>query len=170
MKNLALKYGAWSALIMCVTVVIPLLIWDAPAENPYGEILGYASMILALSAIYFGIRRQKEESGGTLTFKEGFMFGTLVNFVAAVVFAVFSYALYAWLMPDFLQSYMDMSINKVMEDSSLSDSQRSQQLDYINDNKDIWLSPAIGGAMMFGTVFPIGLVMTLISSMALKSK
>lgn len=170
MKNLALKYGAVSSLVMCVGVVLPLLIWDNHAENEFGEVLGYAAMILGLSAIYFGIKQQKIASGGQLSFKEGFLFGTLVNFVAAVVFAVFSYALYAWMMPEFLQAYMDQSIAKIMSDASLTDAQRTEQLNYIKDNKAVFLSPAVGGALMFGTVFPIGLVMTLISSLALKSK
>lgn len=170
MKNLAIKYGIISSLTMCVTAGIPLLIWEAPAENPYGEILGYAAMILALTAIYFGIRQYKSELGDELSFKQAFIFGTFVNFIAAVVFAIFSYALYAWLMPDFLQQYLDHSIAKVMTDTALTEGERAEQLNFINDNKSVFLSPAIGGAMMFGTVFPIGLVMTLISAFALKSK
>lgn len=170
MKNLALKYGLAGSVIMCTLTGIPLMIWDSPAENKYGEVLGYAAMILALTAIYFGIRRQKMEAGGELSFKEGFLFGTMVNFVAALVFAVFSYALYAWLMPDFMQEYLDHSILKITNDTSLTETERTEQLKYINENRDLMLSPTMGGVLMFGTVFPIGLIMTLISSLALKSR
>lgn len=110
------------------------------------------------------------EAGGELSFKEGFLFGTMVNFVAALVFAVFSYALYAWLMPDFMQEYLDHSILKITNDTSLTEAERTEQLKYINENRDLMLSPTMGGVLMFGTVFPIGLIMTLISSLALKSK
>ncbi|MEO9851169.1 MAG: DUF4199 domain-containing protein [Reichenbachiella sp.] len=170
MKNLAFKYGIISSAVMCTMVVIPLFIWETPAENKYGEVLGYAAMILALTAIYFGIKEYKTELEGELSFKQAFIFGTFVNFVAALAFGIFSYALYAWLMPDFLQQYLDHSIAKVMTDTSLTESERATQIKFINDREDFFLSPALGGLLMFGTVFPIGLVMTLISSFALKSK
>jgi len=170
MKTIAIKYGLFGSIIMILGVMLPFWIYGKDMEIGAGEVYGYASMVLSLTAIYFGIQHYKTELGGELTFKQAFIFGTFVNFVAAFAFGVFSYVLYAWLMPDFLQTYMDYSISQLRDDTSLTAAQLEVELAYINDGKELWLSPAFGGLLMFGTVFPIGLVMTLISSFALKNK
>lgn len=165
---MAIKYGLIGSAVMMLGVMLPFWIYGEDMELGAGEVYGYASMILSLTAIYFGIKQYKTELDGELSFKKAFIFGTFVNFVAALAFGVFSYVLYAWLMPDFLQTYLDHSIAMVKADTSLTPEQLAAELAYINEGKDLWLSPAFGGLLMFGTVFPIGLVMTLISSLALK--
>ncbi|SMD38783.1 Protein of unknown function [Reichenbachiella faecimaris] len=170
MKNIAIKYGLVGSVVMMLGVMLPFWIYGEDMELGAGEVYGYASMILSLTAIYFGIKQYKTELEGVLSFKQAFIFGTFVNFIAALAFGIFSYVLYAWLMPDFLQTYLDHSIAMVKTNNSLSAEEMEAELAYINNGKDLWLSPAFGGLLMFGTVFPIGLVMTLISSFALKTK
>ncbi|WP_456459406.1 DUF4199 domain-containing protein [Reichenbachiella sp.] len=170
MKNIAIKYGLIGSVVMMLGVMLPFWIYGEDMELGAGEVYGYASMILSLTAIYFGIKQYKTELNGDLSFKQAFIFGTFVNFVAALAFGIFSYVLYAWLMPDFLQTYLDHSITMVKTNSALTPEEMEAELAYINEGKDLWLSPAFGGLLMFGTVFPIGLVMTLISSFALKTK
>lgn len=170
MKNIAIKYGLFGSVVMMLGVMLPFWIYGDDMELGAGEVYGYASMILSLTAIYFGIKQYKTELEGELSFRQAFIFGTFVNFVAALVFGIFSYVLYAWLMPDFLQTYLDHSIALVKNDESLTPVQIEAELAYINEGKSLWLSPAFGGLLMFGTVFPIGLVMTVISSFALKNR
>lgn len=170
MKKLAIKYGLIGSIVMMLGVMLPFWIYGVDMELGAGEVYGYASMILSLTAIYFGIKQYKTELAGDLTFKQAFVFGTFVNFIAALTFGVFSYVLYAWLMPDFLQTYLDHSIAMAKTNNSLTSDEIEAELAYLNEGKDLWLSPAFGGLLMFGTVFPIGLVMTLISSFALKTK
>ena len=170
MKNIAIKYGFIGSIVMMLGVMLPFWIYGVEMELGAGEVYGYASMILSLSAIYFGIQQYKSELGGELTFKEAFLFGTFVNFIAALAFGLFSFVLYQWIMPDFLQTYLDYSIQSIQNDANLSQEQIENELKYINEGKDLWLSPAFGGLLMFGTVFPIGIVMTSVFSFVLKSK
>lgn len=167
---MAIKYGLIGSVVMMLGVMLPFWIYGEDMELGAGEVYGYASMILSLTAIYFGIKQYKTQLDGELSFKQAFIFGTFVNFVAALAFGVFSYMLYAWLMPDFLQTYLDYSISLIESDTSLTAAQLEAELAYIDDGKELWLSPAFGGLLMFGTVFPIGFIMTLISSFALKNK
>lgn len=168
MKNIAIKYGLIGSAVMMLGVMLPFWIYGEDMELGAGEVYGYASMILSLTAIYFGIKQYKSELDEKLSFKKAFIFGTFVNFVAALAFGVFSFVLYAWIMPDFLQTYLDHSIAMVEADTSLSAEEIKVEVAYINEGKALWLSPAFGGLLMFSTVFPIGLIMTVFSALALK--
>jgi len=170
MQNLAIKYGLMASAIMGIGGMIPIWIGDDQFHSEYGEVAGYLAIILALSAIFFGIKSYKDKSGKTLTFKRAFVFGLFVDLIAALVFGIFSFILYQWVMPDFLQAYFDQSIEQVKSNPDLSNTQITIQISDILKNKNLMLSPAFGGLLMFITVFPIGLVVTLISSFVLREK
>lgn len=170
MKKIVMTYGLAGAIVMMFGVMLPFWIWGNDMEIGNGEIFGYLSMILALSSIYFGIRKYKSELNDPLSFKQAFVFGTWVSFVAAVAFGVFSFVLYAWIMPDFLQTYLDHSIALVTSNPELSSKEVEAELSYIHTNQSLWLHPGFNGLLMFGTVLPIGLMMTTIFAWVLKDK
>lgn len=170
MKKLAMIYGLSGAAVMMFGVMLPFWIWGTDMELGDGEIFGYLSMTLALTAIYFGIRKYKSELNDSLSFKRAFVFGTWVNFVAAVAFGIFSFVLYTWIMPDFLQTYLEHSVVLIESNPELSPEEVEAELSYIRDNQSLWLHPGFNGLLMFGTVFPIGLVMTVIFSWVLRDK
>ena len=170
MKNLALKYGSVSSAIMIFGVMLPLWIWGKEMDMIMGEVAGYSAMIIALTAIFFGIKSYKEQLNDPLTFKSAFAFGTFVNFIAALIFGIFSFVLYQWLMPEFLPEYLEQSREAIRTNAELTSEQIETQLAELEAGKDLWLSPTFGGLLMFVTVFPIGLVVTMISSVILRDK
>lgn len=170
MQKLAIKYGVIGSLVMILGVMIPFWIWGNTFDLKWGEVAGYASMILAMTAIYFGIKAYKNELDEVLTFKKAFVFGLFVDFIAALVFGIFSFVLYKWISPDFMEVYYNHSLEQIRNSQELSADQISQQLAQLEGMKDQMLSPGFGGVLMFITVFPIGLVMTVISSFVLKDK
>lgn len=168
MNKKAITFGIIAVTIMSIGVLIPFWFFTPEMNKKWGEVAGYTVMILAMATIFFAIRDHRRHQSELLSFKQGLLFGTYVNFIASVLFAIFSYAIYAWIYPDFLQSYMDQSIEQV-RNSTMDPNEIERQISEIEANKDFYLSPLMGGMLMFITVFPIGLVVTIVSALLLKN-
>lgn len=170
MQKLALKYGTIGSIVLITGVMIPFWIWGNTFDLEWGEVAGYASMILSMTAIYFGIKAYKNELEEALTFKKAFIFGLFVDFIAALVFGIFSFVLYKWIAPDFMEVYYEHSLEQIRTNNELTTVEIQNQLRELEGSKALMLSPGFGGLLMFITVFPIGLVMTVISSFVLRDK
>ncbi len=76
MKKTVLIYG----LIAAAITIIPMTIFNMLSGDEFnfkmGEIVGYASMIIALSTIFIGVRKYRdEELGGVISFGKAFLSG-----------------------------------------------------------------------------------------------
>lgn len=168
MNTKAFKYGAIATVIMAVGTMLPFWFLGTDFDYDWGEVAGYTTILLAMGTIFFALKQYRKELEEQMTFKQGMIYGTYINFIASVLFGVFSYITYAWWYPDFLQSYMDNYIVQVRNSGDGPEAIQAQ-LAEIEANRDFYLSPVIGGLLMFINVFPIGLAVTAISSYLLKA-
>jgi len=168
MKEIAYKYGAVSAGIMIVPMVIPMLIWGTEFDLELAEWLGYISMILAMLGVYFGTRSYRDHAlDGNISFGKAFASGVLISLVAALIFGIFTVFLYKFVLTDFADKYMDYSIEKIREGGAAAD-EIARQIAEVNENRKLWRNPFFNGLVMFATVFPIGAIIALISAAVLK--
>ena len=73
-----------------------------------GEILGYTAMLLALSMVFFGIKRFRDRSlGGKITFLQAFLNGMIVVAVAAAMYVIGWEIYYPNFAPDFSTNYSE---------------------------------------------------------------
>ena len=71
-----------------------------------GEVLGYLTMLIALSTVYFGVKRLRDqELGGQITFGKAFSSGLIIVVIASLIYTV-SWTIYAAnFLPDFADQY-----------------------------------------------------------------
>lgn len=169
MNTIALKHGLIATTILVVGTMMPLLLFGTDFDYGWGEVVGYTTILIAMGTIFFALKSYRVKQKDSLTFKEGMLFGTYMNFIASLLFGIFSFVLYQWVFPEFLQSYLDRHIAGVQDSGESSEWIQTQMAD-VEENKSFYLSPVVGGFLMFFTVFPIGLVITTISSVLLKDK
>ena len=171
MKNKILIYGLIAGALMTCLMIGPLFLTDMRDPSGYdrGEIIGYLAMVLSLCVIFLGINSYKKTKQGELTFGQGFLLGTSIALVAGVLFGFFSYLTYAFIFPDFLAAYMEHYIQKIREGGAPGP-EIEKQIAEINSQKDFFLSPVMGGVLMFMTVVPIGTLISLIASLVLRSR
>ena len=50
-------------------------------------IWGYATMVIALSLVFFGIKSYRDNHGGRITFLKGLQVGILISLISAVCYA-----------------------------------------------------------------------------------
>ncbi|MGF1670710.1 MAG: DUF4199 domain-containing protein [Balneolaceae bacterium] len=170
MKNPILKYGLISGGLLLLLMSVPHLVWGSGIDYSMGEILGYSSMIVSMTVIFFGIRAFRDQkSDGVITFTQGMKAGTGIGLIAAAMFAVYSWILYRFLWPEFLHDYFEYSRDQVLE-SGESRAVISEKIAEMESMAGIFLNPELQALVMFATVFVIALIVTLVSTLILKTK
>jgi hypothetical protein len=157
--------GAISAAMMLITVPLADKIgWEK------GEILGYATIVLSALMIFFGVRSYRENvAGGRLSFGRGFAVGILIALISSTCYVGAWEIVYFKFMPDFAEKYSAHMVEKAK-----ASGESQQKVDDIVRRakafKEMYDNLAINIAMTFMEVFPIGLVVTLISAGLLRKK
>lgn len=168
MKKTILRYGRYGGLLICVLFLIS---WFLLTDLDYGvqEILGYASMVISLSLVYFGIRHYRDrENSGSLSLGEGLRIGLGISLITALCFGVLDVIYVKYLNPDFMDSYYtrvlaDLEATLPAEEFQL----RKQEMEA---QKELFSSAWMNFFLMATTVMLIGFIITLFSSLILKRK
>ncbi len=171
MFNIALKYGLIAAAVLIAAIILPF--WfqniEAIASDPeafkarmrWSEVVGYLTMLVAMGLIFFALREYRTRLGGALGFGAGLKLGALVSLIAATLFGAATAALYAAMGPEQTDAFMRL----YMEHAAGADpaAQAKALADY-EANRGMWLNPAFQAFIMFATVFPIGVLVSLVSA------
>ncbi|HEV3039992.1 MAG TPA: DUF4199 domain-containing protein [Candidatus Angelobacter sp.] len=135
-----------------------------------GELLGYTVIVLSALLIFFGVRSYRENaSGGRLTFGRGFAVGILITLLSSVFYVATWEIVYFKFMPDFAEKYAAHEIERA-KSSGASQDQIQKKLQEAKQFKQMYDKPAVNIALTFTEVFPIGLVVTLLSAVILRKK
>jgi hypothetical protein len=168
MRKVVLTYGLIAGLIVSLLMVITWLFIRPDSELAYSYVLGYASMLIALSMIFFAIKSYRDNYlGGTITWGKGFMVGLYVSIVASILYVIGWKIFSAIAMPDFWDQYAKHTID-AMRKSGASDAAiletTKQMIEYKN------MSPIMEWGMTFLEIFPVGLVISAICALILRRK
>lgn len=170
MLRTTFKYGAYAGIIMTLCFLTPYFIWGKDVDLSKGEIIGYTSMVICLTAVFFGIKNYRDRKlGGVISFGNAFGLGLEISGVAGVIFGIYNVILYKYLAPDLSQRLMDYYKNKIIN-SGQSQEVIANQLKEMQSQAGFYGNPLIMGLVMILTVFAIGIVISLISAFVLKSK
>lgn len=170
-KRFLLIYGLIGGLITVVGFFLwPVFAGDQdPFEWPYGQLLGYGFMLVALSTVFFGLRSYREKNGGALSFKEGFVNGMIVVFIASIIYVVGWMVYYPFFMPDFADQFLASQI-ELLKSQGLSEQEMQQQIDELKAFNENYKKPHVMVGFTFLEIFPVGIIITLVSALILKRK
>tara|TARA_R100000005_G_C4896613_1_gene140791 strand:- start:8 stop:319 length:312 start_codon:yes stop_codon:yes gene_type:complete len=92
MKNIIVRYGVIASLIVVgVPLLSGLIIGFGIDSFAMGEIVGYTSMIVAMTTVYFGMRQYRDQmNNGIITFGTGLKMGSLISVLAGIAFALYN--------------------------------------------------------------------------------
>lgn len=169
MKKTVLTFGLIGGVIISV-----LMSATVPFAHKIGlekgMILGYTTMVCAFLLVYFGIRSYRENvGGGNISFGRAFTVGILIALIVCLCYVVTWEIIYRFFMPDFLDTYINASIEK-MKAAGEAQQVIDAKLKEMNDMKVWYAKPFHRAAMTMMEPLPVGLVMTLISSAILRKK
>lgn len=166
MKKTVLRYGLLSALTIVILFTLSWLIFhDSNFEAQ--EVFGYTSMVLSLLFVFFGIKHFRDkENGGQLTFGQGMKIGVLIVLIPALIFGVFDIIYTTFMNPGFMDRYYSAEVARMQQSMSATEFQAAKAT--LDSQKEMFSKPGVAAFVMFLTVFIIGVIMTVISSLILK--
>lgn len=169
MKKTVLTFGLISGAISAATMLATIPIADKLGFGK-GEILGYSVMVLSALMVFFGVRSYRENAGGgRLTFGRGFAVGILITLISSACYVATWELVYYKLMPDFADKYAAHMVERAKA-SGASQQKIDEQVRQAKQFKQMYDNPIINVGITFMEVFPVGLVVTLVSAGILRKK
>ena len=171
MKRIVLKYGLISGGILAAftAIMMPFCI-QGHVDMTNSQIFGYTMMVLAYAAVFFGIRSYRERNnGGTITFGKAFQVGILITLITCAVYVIGWEIVYWGFIPDFGDKYAAATLEK-MKASGVSADKIASATAEMEQFKKLYKNPLFNVGMTFLEVFPVGLIVTLVSAAILRKR
>ena len=168
MKSTFLRYGIYAGLLILVLAAIHVFVLMPPNISwEMAEVVGYLTMLLAMIFVFMGIRYYRDHvNNGYLTFGQGLKLGALIVLVPAVTFGLFDLLYTRVLHPSFSVEYMAYQVEKIK--ASVPADQLDQKLAKLRKDMEMFGNPFIEFLFMAITVYIVGLIVTIISALALR--
>jgi len=134
-----------------------------------GMIWGYATMIIALSLVFFGIKSYRDNHGGKITFVKGLQVGISISLISAVCYAAAWELYYPRIGDEFMQKYTTYYLDKMKKEGA-SDAEiekaRTESEQFMEMYKNIF----VRFAMSLMEILPVGVIVTLLSALLLRRR
>ncbi|HYE87039.1 MAG TPA: DUF4199 domain-containing protein [Vicinamibacterales bacterium] len=169
MKKVVLTFGVLSgvssAAMMAATVpFIEQIGFDR------GVFVGYTAIVISLLFVYFGTRSYRDNVlGGQITFGRAFQAGILITLISCAFYVAAWLVIYYNFMPDFGDRYAAHLVSELQAQGA-SQAEIDDMIKRGEDAKRLLANPLTNAAVTFTEPFPVGLIMTLISSAMLKKQ
>lgn len=169
MKKIILTYGLIAGAIVGILMAITMPLWKTGVITPdNGEYVGYTTMVIALSLVFFGMKAVRDNQG-SLSFGQGVKAGLLITLIAGIMYAIAWEICYNTIMSDFVSMYSQHYINGLKAKGE-SESEISEATQKMKDFAVLYANPFIRFGMTFAEILPVGILITLISAALLRRK
>ena len=170
MKRIVLKFGLIAGGIFVAMMVTTMPFVDQIGFE-YGEYIGYTSLLVAFAFIFVGIRSYRENVGnGYITFGRAFKVGILITVIASLCYVISWQIVYYGLVPDFGEKYSQYLIEKSRA-AGASPDEIANEVAKMERFWAIYKNPVYNFLITFFVEpFPMGLLITLISSAILRKR
>jgi small basic protein len=133
-------------------------------------ILGYATMLLAFSLIYVGIKTYRDKhNNGIISFGKAFKIGLYISLIASTIYVIVWLVDYHIFIPDFMDKYTTavLAQTKAEGASRLELDKKAAEMAFF---KEMYKNPLMIVLFTYAEILPVGLLVTLISALLLKRK
>lgn len=164
-----LIYGAIAGLVAGVVLSITTLGMGHNMSPAYGMALGYASMLVALSAVFVGIKRYRDaEGGGVIGFWPALGMGLAISFVAGILYVLVWELAQAITQIDFAESYGNAMIAREQAKGVSAEVLAKVTADMARFKLQ-YADPLYRLPMVFAEIFPVGILVSLVSAGLLRN-
>ena len=171
-KNIII-YGLIAGIVVSVLMVFSInYISHVEGKVDYNTslLIGYVSMLIAFSLVYVGIRNYRDKfNGGVISFGKAFKIGIMIVLIASTIYVLAWLIDYFFFIPDFMEKFSAQELDK-LKASGASQIEIDKQTKEMADFATMYKNPFFNALMTYVEILPVGLVVTLISSLILKRK
>lgn len=170
MKKIVLRYGLASGAVLIALSAALLPCMNGSADFDNSEVIGYSSMVLSFLLVFFGVKSYRDTvNGGAITFGKAVQVGLLITLVTCAMYVIAWEITYFNFFPDFLDRYSAHVLEKMRADgeSPAAIQKTTEQMATMAKYYD---NVFFNAGITFMEVFPVGLIMTLVSAAILRRK
>lgn len=165
MKRIVLIFGLIIGTILCANMIVMVNMMYSNTDFKGNDIVGYAAMVVMFSLIFFGVRSYRNKRlDGYISFGKAFKTGFLIALVGSTMYVIAWLIYYYLFVPDFIDVYTDY----VLKACSPNDVQAKTA--EMANFKEMYKNPLFVILITYSEVLPVGLIVTLVSSLILKRK
>ena len=174
MRKVILTFGLLAGAIISIIMTTGIALYESGVTTGYfSELVGYATMVIALSMIFFGIKSYRDNyQKGAINFWKGFQVGLLIAVIASLMYAI-TWEAYSQTRPagpaSVMEKYADSVINKLKEKGA-SAAEIDQEVKKMDDYKRMYRNPVFRFGITLVEILPVGIIITLISAAVLRKK
>ena len=172
MKKNILIYGLIAGIVVAILMVFNINYIGKSGKVSYETslVLGYASMLIACSLVYVGIRNYRDKyNGGVISFGKAFKIGVMIVLIASTFYVVAWLIDYYFFVPDYMDKYSAHMLDE-LKASGASQVKIDKETKKMADMITMLKNPLFNAMMAYAEILPVGLIVTLISSLILKRK
>jgi hypothetical protein len=171
MKKIILIYGLIAGVIVGAMLMITMPLYEnGTLKIDNGELLGYTTMVIALSLVFFGIKSYRDNhQKGFITFGTALKIGLLITLVASIIYGISWEFTYHNMKGDFMQQMTEKYLEKLQKEGA-SEEALSKAKEEMNNYATMYRNPVIRFAITLMEIIPVGIVISLLSATLLRKK
>lgn len=168
MGRIIVVFGAVSGLIVICTTILGITLAKGNSGFEFSVWLGYLVMLVVLSMIFMGVRRfRDQEQGGVITFARAALVGIGIAAVAGVMYVIVWEIYLAATDYAFMHDYAQAIIDE-RRAAGASGAQLETLVAEMEQLKTQYDNPLFRLPMTFIEIFPVGLLIALVSAAILR--
>jgi Protein of unknown function (DUF4199) len=172
MKKNIIIYGLIAGIVVSVLMLFSVNYIGHKGNVDYDTslLIGYASMLISFSLVFVGIRNYRDKyNSGVISFGKAFKIGIMIVLIASTIYVIAWLIDYFFFIPDFLEKYSAHTLDK-LKASGASQVEIDKQTKEMASFGRMYKNPLFNAMMTYVEILPVGLIVTLISSLILKRK
>jgi Protein of unknown function (DUF4199) len=165
-----LTYGVIAGLVVGVLVFAETVGMKGHSPSPYAVAIGYLTMLIALTAVFAGIKRYRDEDrGGVVGFWPAFALGVGISVVAGIFYVFAWEATVAFTHMDFANDYARFVIEQEKAKGTSGEALAKLTAE-MEQFKVQYANPLFRLPMVFAEIFPVGVLVSLVSAGLLRNR
>jgi hypothetical protein len=171
MQRIVLRFGLASGVILvALSAVMMTLCLRGAIDFDHSEVLGYTAMVLSFLMVFFGIRSYRDNvAAGAIGFGKAFQVGLCICLVTCAIYVIGWEIAYFNFFPDFLDQYSAHVLQK-MQAKGASPAEIQKTTAQMAEMAKHYHNLLYNSAVTFMEIFPVGLIVTLVSAAILRRK
>jgi len=170
MKKIVFICGLIGGLISISWFIFSVQVFKLNMSMNESLFFGYASMVLAFSLIFVGVKNFRDNyNGGVISFVKAIKVALLITAVASTVYVAVWLIDYYFFIPDYMEKYA-ASVSAGLKASHASQATIDKEMATAAEYAKMYKNPFLNALMTYTEIVPVGVVMSLIAALILKNK
>lgn len=170
MKKNVIVFGLIAGLIVSTLMIFSMVRHSRNESLEHSMLIGYASMVLAFSFIFVGIKNYRDKyNDGLITFGKAFKVGLYISLIASTIYVIVWLIDFYVFIPDFMDKYVAQALREAKSNGA-SATELATMTNEMAFNQKLYKYPIMVILYTYMEILPVGILVSLIAALILKRK